>query len=79
MSNSLEAAMKKTATNDPLHTTQVKHRSTLIGGRFDSMVSRELGILAAEEETTKQKLLEEAVDLLLAKRNRPSIAELESG
>lgn len=49
----------------------------MLGGRFDSRVSRELAIIAAEEESTKQRLLEEAIDLLLAKRARPSIAELE--
>ena len=48
----------------------------MLGGRFYSKVSRELAIIAAEE-TTKQRLLEEAIDLLLAKRARRSIAELK--
>lgn len=79
MSNSLESAMKRTAAHSsPNRQRTFRRDSMFLGGRFDPMVSRELGIIAAEEQTSKQKLLEEAIDLLLVKRKRPSIAELEA-
>ena len=79
MTNSLENAMKRTArvTKEQQGDYVVSRRSVMLGGRFDSRVSRELAIIAAEEESSKQRLLEEAIDLLLAKRARPSIADLE--
>lgn len=45
----------------------------LIAGHFDPAVARQLRIIAAEGDTTVQALLEEAIDLLLAKRARSSL------
>ncbi|MYD43367.1 MAG: hypothetical protein F4W90_05690 [Gammaproteobacteria bacterium] len=80
MTNSLETAIKRTVEDegDPPRSHNLAKRSVMMGGRFDSRVSRELAIIAAEEGSTKQRLLEEAIDLLLAKRARPSIADLEN-
>ena len=42
----------------------------LIAGHFDAHVAKQLRILAAEEETTIQALLGEALDLLFVKKGR---------
>lgn len=48
----------------------------LIAGHFDPKVAKQLKLLAAEEETTVQALLEEALDLLFLKKGREVIARL---
>lgn len=45
-----------------------RQNTRLIGGHFPPEVARQLRILAAEEDTTLQALLEEAISLLLAKK-----------
>lgn len=45
----------------------------LIAGHFDPKVAKQLKLLAAEEETTVQSLLEEALDLLFVKKGRGTI------
>ena len=50
--------------------------TTLIGGHFAPQVARQLGIIAAEEGTTKQALLTEALDMLFVKKGKARIAEL---
>ena len=45
----------------------------LIAGHFDPKVAKQLKLLAAEEETTVQALLEEALDLLFLKKGRGTI------
>lgn len=42
----------------------------LIAGHFDPKMAKQLKLLAAEEETTVQALLEEALDLLFIKKGR---------
>ena len=42
----------------------------LIAGHFDPKTAKQLKLLAAEEETTVQALLEEALDLLFVKKGR---------
>ena len=42
----------------------------LIAGHFDPKVAKQLKLLAAEEETTIQALLEEAIDLLFVKKGQ---------
>lgn len=46
----------------------------LIAGHFDPKVAKQLKLLAAEEETTIQALLEEALDLLFVKKGRAALA-----
>ena len=46
----------------------------LIGGHFAPEVSTQLRILAAEEETTVQNLLAEALDDLFVKKGRGRVA-----
>lgn len=45
----------------------------LIGGHFPPEVARQLRMLAAEEDTTVQALLEEAIDLLFVKKGKAAI------
>jgi hypothetical protein len=45
-----------------------RQNTRLVGGHFKPELARQLRILAAEEDTTIQALLEEAIDLLLAKK-----------
>ncbi len=46
----------------------------LIAGHFAPEVARQLRVIAAEEDTTIQALLGEALDLLFVKKGRPRIA-----
>ena len=55
----------------------VKRKNTvLIGGHFPPSVAKQLGILAAEEGTTKQELLGEALDLLFVKKGKSRIRDV---
>jgi hypothetical protein len=45
-----------------------------LGGHFDPKVIKQVKILAAEEDTTTQALLEEALDLLFIKKGKAAIA-----
>ena len=51
-------------------------RSKHIGGYFEPVVSTQLRHLAVEENTTVQKLLEEALDLLFEDRGKPPISNI---
>src|SRR4051812_11686059 len=44
-----------------------------LGGHFEPKVVRQMKMLAAEEDTTTQALLEEALDLLFIKKGRERI------
>jgi hypothetical protein len=48
----------------------------LIAGHFDPKVAKQLKLLAAEEETTVQALLEEALDLLFLKKGKGAITRV---
>jgi hypothetical protein len=45
----------------------------LVAGHFEPKVAKQLKLLAAEEETTIQALLEEALDLLFIKKGQGKI------
>ena len=45
----------------------------LIAGHFDPKVAKQLKMLAVEEETTVQALLEEALELLFVKKGKEAI------
>jgi hypothetical protein len=47
-----------------------RRNTKLIGGHFSPELARQLRMLAAEEDTTIQALLEEAIQLLLTKKAR---------
>lgn len=50
----------------------------LVAGHFDPKVARQLRIIAAEEDTTVQALLEEALDLLFVKKGRAHIKDIRN-
>jgi hypothetical protein len=56
-----------------------RQNTRLVGGHFPPEVARQLRILAAEEDTTVQALLEEAINLLLAKKARGRLAVTRLG
>lgn len=60
-----DEVIKKTRTN-----------TVLIGGHFSPEVSKQLRIIAAEEGTTNQALLQQALDLLFTKKGKRLIADL---
>ena len=53
-----------------------RKNTVLIGGHFPPSVAKQLGILAAEEGTTKQVLLGEALDLLFVKKGKSRIRDI---
>ena len=53
-----------------------RREKRLIGGHFDPRVAKQLRLLAAEEDTTVQALLEEALDLLFVKKGRGKIIDV---
>jgi hypothetical protein len=48
----------------------------LIGGHFPKAVGKQLKLIAVEDDTTVQALLEEALDDLFLKKGRAKIAQL---
>lgn len=48
----------------------------LIAGHFDPKVAKQLRLLAAEEDTSIQALLEEALDLLFVKKGKSRIVKV---
>ncbi len=46
----------------------------LVAGHFDPKVAKQLKLLAVEGDTTVQALLEEALDLLFAKKGRDRVS-----
>jgi len=59
------------ANNPPSRTGRV-----LVGAHFAPEVQTALKIIAAEERTTMQALLAEAINAVFAKRHKPEIAEI---
>lgn len=53
--------------------TKTPKKTVLVGGHFPPAVLKQLKIIAVEEETTNQALLEEALNLLFVKKGRAKI------
>lgn len=53
----------------------VRDGRRFMGGHFEPNVLKQMKWLAVEEDTTTQKLLEEAIDLLFIKKGRGKIIE----
>lgn len=74
-----EASQAPTPTAEailPKSASGSRRGTKLIGGHFAPEVSTQLRILAAEEETTVQSLLAEALDDLFVKKGRRRIASI---
>lgn len=50
----------------------------LVAGHFEPKVARQLRIIAAEEDTTIQALLEEALNLLFVKKGKAHIKDIRN-
>ena len=84
MANSrLQAALDDAATQSPAakpkkparkRAGQAKEKTVLIGGHFPPDVLKQLRMIAAEEDTTNQALLAEALNLLFKKKGKEAIA-----
>lgn len=51
-------------------------KTVLVGGHFPPAVLKQLRIIAAEDDTTNQALLEEALNLLFVKKGKAKIESL---
>ena len=51
----------------------------MVGGHFPPDVLRQLRMIAAEEDTTNQALIAEALDLLFTKKGKQKIAAVMAG
>lgn len=56
--------------------TAKSRETVLVGGHFPPAVLKQLKIIAVEEDTTNQALLQEALDLLFIKKGRAKIDSL---
>ena len=81
------AAAKKTtkpaavAAKEKKSSNSGRYRDTtvMVGGHFPPDVLRQLRIIAAEEDTTNQALIAEALDLLFTKKGKQKIAAVTAG
>lgn len=82
--NPLQAALAKEATQDkpgrsfqPGKATKRERldrsATVMIGGHFQKSFKMQLRLIAAEEDTTSQALLEEALNLLFVKKGKKKI------
>lgn len=67
---------KKSAASEKNETKKSRGNTVLIGGHFPPEVSKQLRIIAAEEGTTNQALLNQALDLLFTKKGKKLIIDL---
>lgn len=71
--------VKAEPANEPAKRGRPKAKSgptSLVGGHFPTSVLKQLKIIAAEEGTTNQALLEEALNLLFVKKGKKKIENL---
>ncbi len=59
--------------------TAARENTVLVGCHFPQHVSRQLKLIAAEEDTTNQALIAEALDLLFTRKGKGKIADLPVG
>ncbi len=90
MSNKFAAALKPEKNKDPepapeSKTAPATNKRPLarqgakhIGGYFDPVVSKQLRIIAVDEDTSVQVLLGEALDMLFQSRGKPMIASKDA-
>ena len=58
-----------------------RYRDTtvMVGGHFPPHVLRQLRMIAAEEDTTNQALIAEALDLLFTRKGKSKISDMAAG
>lgn len=60
-------------------TGRYRDSTVMVGGHFPPHVLRQLRMIAAEESTTNQALIAEALDLLFTRKGKSKIADLSTG
>lgn len=74
------AARKQAPINDEARSGKFYRPSRegrkLIAGHFDPKIAKQLKLLAVEDETTVQALLEEALDLLFVKKGKERVTNV---
>lgn len=73
---SAEKAHKRPRSAPHAPEASARSRTVLVGGHFAPVVLKQLRIIAAEEGTTNQALLAEALDLLFVKKGKARIERL---
>lgn len=92
MTNKFVAALKPKAASEPMrddtstvdppspapsiHARPSRRSAKHIGGYFDPAVSKQLRQIALEEDSSVQKLMGEALDMLFQSRRKPTIASV---
>lgn len=56
---------------------KARQGTKMIGGHFSPAVAKQLRHIAVEDDTTVQALLEEALDLLFAKKGKRHVRDLD--
>ena len=59
--------------------SRYRDTTVMVGGHFPPDVLRQLRMIAAEEDTTNQALIAEALDLLFTKKGKQKIAAVTAG
>ncbi len=84
MSNKFAKALKKdkpvqentiTKQNAPVYQRPARVGTKHVGGYFSPEVSKQLRQIALEEDSSVQKLLAEAIDMIFHSRQKPTIAQ----
>ena len=60
-------------------TGRYRDSTVMVGGHFPPHVLRQLRMIAAEEDTTNQALIAEALDLLFTRKGKSKIGDLSAG
>lgn len=71
-----EAVRARRSNSAPSSVRPSREGRRLIAGHFDPQVAKQLRLLAAEEDTTVQALLEEALNLLFVKKGQGTISSV---
>ena len=76
--NSLDGAGKEPAKAEPKSAPKAarkpyREKTVLIGGHFPPEIQRQLSMITAEEGTTNQALLAQALNLLFRKKGKEAI------
>ena len=61
------------------NSSRYRDTTVMVGGHFPPDVLRQLRMIAAEEDTTSQALIAEALDLLFTKKGKQKIAAVTAG
>lgn len=74
----LAAEATATAERSPQPVRPSRKNTKHVGGYFDPAVSKQLRVIAAEEDTSVQALIAEGLDLVFQARRKPMIAKKET-